>query len=164
MNMLISSKYLTNKSIPILIGGLLFLFFISFSSVSATEFYVDATGGDNLNSGTSTSTAWKTLSKINAGTFNPGDYIYLKRGEIWREQITFPSSGSTSSPIIIDTYGDGNKPVIYGSSLLSGVWTQHSGNIYKISLTTEAKTVLNGTSNLILNDGNYGTLLLNQWD
>ena len=39
-----------------------------------------------------------------------------------------------------------------------------SGTIYKISLTTESLTVLNGTTNLTLNNGNYASLGSNQWD
>jgi len=142
-----------------------FLFLIANArSASAATYYVDATTGLDTDTGLTEDLAWQTISKVNTSSFNHGDNILFKRGEGWREQMSFPSSGISGSPITIGDYGSGVKPTIYGSSLLDGSWTLVGGTIYKISLATEAKTVLNGTSNLILSDGNYATLGSNQWD
>ena len=54
----------------------------------ATAYYVDNTAGNDSNSGTSPSTAWKTVARVNQASFAPGDQILFKRGGIWREQLT----------------------------------------------------------------------------
>jgi hypothetical protein len=56
-------------------------------------YYVDATNGNDANTGLSEATPWKSIAKVNASTFNPGDQILFKREEIWREQLIVPSTG-----------------------------------------------------------------------
>ena len=65
------------------------------SSLYSTTYYVDASNGNDSNSGTSQSTAWKTISKVNSMSFQPGDQILFKRGEQWREKLQIPSSGAS---------------------------------------------------------------------
>ena len=90
-------------------------------SVSAAEYYVDATGGSDGNNGRSHSTAWKTISKINDFAENPGfsdgDVIAFKRGEIWKsdEPIGFDTASinwGTLKGLTIQDYGTGPKPWI----------------------------------------------------
>jgi len=80
-----------------------------------STYYVDATGGSDSNDGLSEANAWKTISKVNSSSFNPGDSILFKRGEVWREQLTIPSSGSSGNPITFGAYGSGDNPLILGS-------------------------------------------------
>ena len=47
-------------------------FLISSAAWSAT-YYVDATNGNDANNGTSELTSWKTIAKVDASRFNPGD-------------------------------------------------------------------------------------------
>jgi hypothetical protein len=82
-------------------------------------YYVDATGGSDSANGTSDSTPWKTIAKVNAATFSAGDSILFKKGETWREQLTVPSSGSAGNPITFGAYGSGEKPVITGANLVT---------------------------------------------
>ncbi|WP_145134446.1 Ig-like domain-containing protein [Paenibacillus sp. Y412MC10] len=81
---------------------------------SGTTYYVDSTGGDDGNNGTSQGSAWKTLDKVNATTFSPGDKILFKAGESWNGRLWPKGSGEEGSPIIIDRYGEGSKPLIAG--------------------------------------------------
>ena len=92
-------------------------FFIT--SLYATDYYVDATSGNDLNNGTNSVSAWKTLAKISSFTFLPGDKILLKTNEVWYEQLLLNSSGANGNPIIVDQYGTGNKPIINGMGMLS---------------------------------------------
>ncbi len=85
---------------------------------SGVDYYVDATAGNDSNSGLTTALPWKTLSKVNAASFTPGDRIHLKRGEVWRETLTVPASGLT-----IDDYGTGDQPEINGALVLKGEWS-----------------------------------------
>lgn len=78
---------------------------------------MDSRGGDDTNAGTSLDAAWKTLEKINATTFQPGDRILLKSSSIFRGQLWPKGSGAESHPISIGMYGGGVKPVINGEGL-----------------------------------------------
>jgi len=66
-------------------------------------------------SGTSLSTAWKTLARVNATVFSPGDRILFKSGSTWTGQLWPKGSGTERQPIMIDKYGGEPKPVINGN-------------------------------------------------
>jgi hypothetical protein len=87
----------------------------------ATTFYVSATGGNDANDGLSSATPWKTISKVNSATFQPGDSILLKSGDLWREQLAPPSSGTSGSVITFGSYSSGAKPVISGADVVNGL-------------------------------------------
>ena len=72
---------------------ILFILLIT-STIHATSYYMDATGGNDNNSGTSTALAWQTLDKIYNQTFLPGDSVLFKKGEIWRGRLIPPNSGN----------------------------------------------------------------------
>lgn len=101
--------------------SLLVLFACSSPSRGAT-YYVDPAGSD-ANAGTSAASAWKTIAKVNASAFNPGDTISFKRGATWRETLKPSAGGSASGPITYTAYGSGASPVISGSDVLAGPWT-----------------------------------------
>ncbi len=98
---------------------------------SATVYYI-APNGNDANNGTSQSTPWKTIDKVNQVTFQmqPGDQFLFQRGGEWRGRIILGSSGTAASPIVLGAYGTGAAPIINGSRIITG-WTVHSGNIYK---------------------------------
>ena len=68
----------------------------------ATNYYIAASGND-ANNGTSTSTPWKTLSKLNSffSSLKAGDNVYLNRGDVFYGSISITKSGSSGSPITI---------------------------------------------------------------
>jgi len=71
------------------------------------DYFLDAAGGNDANDGTSPERAWKNLAKANGTTFEPGDRILLKAGEVWEGQQLWPKgSGAEGRPITIDMYGD----------------------------------------------------------
>ena len=100
-----------------------------------TNYYVDATNGNDSNNGTSPATAWKTISKVNDFSFSPGDSILFKRGEMWRGGIQPNSSGSPSSPITYAAYEEGEKPLFLGSVSLNDAddWTPLGSNLWNTS-------------------------------
>jgi len=109
------------------------LFFLCFSLILvhayATNYYVAANGNDNDN-GTSVSTPFQTIAKINSLTLQAGDQILFRRGDTFRGQLNITQSGTPGNPIIIDAYGTGDAPVISGSALVTG-WTNTNGNIWQ---------------------------------
>ena len=70
-----------------------------------TTYYVDSTIGDDSNSGTSPETPWKSLDKVTATTFLPGDTILLKSGSVWNGEWLWPKgSGTADAPIILSDF------------------------------------------------------------
>ncbi|MBL8001352.1 MAG: right-handed parallel beta-helix repeat-containing protein [Flavobacteriales bacterium] len=105
----------------------------------ATTYYVSPNGND-ANSGTSESQAWRTIARVNQLSFGlqPGDAVLFQKGGTYRGTLVVASSGTTTSPITIGAYGTGAKPVISGSSVVTG-WTVHQGNIWKAPLAGPVK-------------------------
>jgi Right handed beta helix region len=75
-------------------------------------YYIDSTAGDDSAPGTAAETPWKSLEKVNATTFHPGDRILLKSGAVWRGQLWPKGSGLEARPITLGMYGGGVKPRI----------------------------------------------------
>ena len=90
----------------------------------AATYYVDncVTVGSDSNNGTSTSTPWLTVAKVNAGSFSAGDSVLFQKSCTWRETLTVPTSGSSGNQITFGSYGTGALPVISGANALSS-WT-----------------------------------------
>jgi hypothetical protein len=109
---------------------LLSILFFSIQA-SATNYYVSASGNDN-NSGTSPSSPWQTLNRLNSAfsSFRPGDNIYLNRGDVFYGSIKVTQSGSSGSPITVSAYGSGNKPVVTGFTSVNS-WNNLGGNIWE---------------------------------
>ncbi len=99
----------------------LIIFFgvLFFAKISQAATYYVSTSGNDSNSGTSESSPWKTISKVNSSTFQPGDNILFKRGETWREALAVPSNGSAGNPITFGAYGSREKPIINGADLVT---------------------------------------------
>jgi len=91
------------------------LVMISTSSLSATTYYVDALVGDDTNIGTLPESAWQTLSKLNNTKFIPGDSILFKSDNKWTGWFAPQGAGNEGAPIVVDMYGNGNKPILDGS-------------------------------------------------
>src|SRR5450759_220778 len=88
---LYSTSLVLRWMIRLNIGVLLLLFaaspivvpiFFNIARAAGTTYYVDncVTVGNNSNSGTSPSTPWLTVSKVNASTFSAGDTISFEVG------------------------------------------------------------------------------------
>lgn len=83
---------------------------------NATNYYVSITGND-ANSGTSTSTPWRTITKVNSVNFLPGDNLYFKGGEVFNGNIYLSASDGNSPTIIftISSYGGGRATINAGN-------------------------------------------------
>jgi hypothetical protein len=105
----------------------------------AATYYVDATEGSDSNNGTTTSTPFQTLAKLETLALVPGDTILFQRGETWSGQtlVLVNKSGNAYSPIRLGAYGSGAAPVLSGGRPLTGLsWGVHSGNIQSASIDT----------------------------
>ncbi len=84
----------------------------------ATNYYVDATNGNDNNSGLSPIQAWKTINKINNSSFHSGDIIAFKRGDIFGGYTLTFSSQSRFKGVTFTDYGSGNMPIIDGGDTI----------------------------------------------
>ncbi|HYO94031.1 MAG TPA: right-handed parallel beta-helix repeat-containing protein [Polyangiaceae bacterium] len=80
--------------------------------VNGPGYYVDAASGDDSNDGKSPSTAWQSLTKVNATLFQPGDTLCFRAGASWTGKLAPRGSGTSEAPIAIDQFGSGDKPRI----------------------------------------------------
>lgn len=111
---------------------------------TGTDYYLSCSGNDN-NSGSSPSSAWRTLNKLTTIKFslNAGDRILFERGcKYYGNDTDTPDtairvvrSGTTTNPIKFEAYGAGDAPVISGAKNVQN-WTQHQGNIWKANIGT----------------------------
>lgn len=85
-----------------------------------TTYYLDSSAQDG-GDGKTEATAFESLEDINNIQFAPGDKILIKRGSTFIGQLYPKGSGSAEKPIIIDVYGEGDKPLIDGNGLYSAV-------------------------------------------
>lgn len=113
---------------------LILFFFISLTLTGATTYYVKNGGNDALD-GKSIANAWATISKVNSfPSFTYGDSVLFKKGDTWREYISFaPPAGTASGRVVYSYYGTGNKPLFLGSKEENedSDWADQGGNIWK---------------------------------
>lgn len=129
----------------------LYMFILSLLSVAAhaTNYYISPSGSD-ASDGESPATAWQTLAKVNATTFQYGDSLLFETGGTWSGQLSPLGSGTSVSPIIVSMYGTGNKPVINGpgtdNSAGFSLTDQSYWEIYNLEITNTQTT--GGTARL----------------
>ncbi|MCR8643409.1 DNRLRE domain-containing protein [Paenibacillus sp. N1-5-1-14] len=131
---------------------------------AGSNYYVDAASGNDTNSGTSASDAWKSLNKLNSTTFAPGDQILLKAGSVWNGQLWPKGSGTSGNPIVIDQYGTGNKPIINGNGTqypanTSGavmLYNQEYWEINNMEVTNYSTTITSSRSGILVYNNEEG--------
>jgi parallel beta-helix repeat protein len=80
------------------------------------NYYVDDAGGNDGNSGTSESAAWRSLDKATSFTLPPGARLLFRRGGVWSGALKVQESGSGGLPVVIASYGSGPLPIIQGGN------------------------------------------------
>ncbi len=76
------------------------------------NFYIDSQNGNDTYDGLTQQTAWKSHTKVNNVTLQPGDTVFLRKGSQFSGPMVISDSGSKEKPIVITSYGQGNKPRI----------------------------------------------------
>ncbi len=102
------------------------------ANAAATTYYLDAAGGNDNATGTSSTSAWRSLAKVNATTFGPGDRVLLRAGQRWTGQLWPKGSGTEAQPIVIDQYGTGAKPQIDGAGQVADAVRLHNQQYWDI--------------------------------
>jgi hypothetical protein len=121
-------------------------------------YYVSSDGNDT-NDGRSTSTPWKTISKVDAVALSPGDEVLFRSGDTFFGQLDVNNSGSAGAPIRLGSYASGaTKPVVSGAIRLTN-WVPYSGSIYMTQAPQIVKNLwCNGQQMILARYPNTGFL------
>ena len=83
-----------------------------------TTYYLDSSAEDG-GDGKSEDEAFDSLDDINGYQFAAGDRILIKAGSEFQGQLYPKGSGTEDAPVVIDMYGEGEKPLIDGNGRYS---------------------------------------------
>ena len=145
-----------NRTFPILLAFLL----APLAMLHAASYHLDAEGGTDDGDGLTPATAWRSLAKASAFTFQPGDRLLLKAGSSWTGQLHPLGSGSAEHRITLDRHGKGAKPVIHGGGIASGavlLENQERWSIRNLKVTNQGSPAPKKMGILIRNNA-VGTL------
>ncbi len=86
-------------------------------NIFASIYYIDASTGNDANTGLTQKNAWKTFDKANNFPFMAGDRILLKGGITFVGSLKLKSlRGKRVFPVIISSYGSGRAIISSGDS------------------------------------------------
>ena len=80
--------------------------FLPGETYTGQAYYVSSSTGNDGNSGTSPESPWQSVWQVINADLRPGDAVFFKRGDMWRQQLYETVPGVTYS-----AYGQGEKPV-----------------------------------------------------
>ena len=109
---------------------------LTIPSVFAADYYVSTTGSDS-DPGT-LAQPFATIQHA-ADLMGPGDTCYIRGGSYHEAVVMNNVDGASGSPITFASY-NGEQVIIDGTEDISSIssgWIQHSGNIYKTTLTKD---------------------------
>ena len=131
----------------------------TWKSPGGTAYYADAVGGSDAADGRSPKRAWRSLQKMNAGVFGPGDKLLLKAGSRWTEFLAPGGSGSLGQPIVISRYGGGPKPAIdVAGKFLATVYLKNSEywDIGRLDIANRAAKRVPHLAGVQVDEENFG--------
>src|SRR5688572_2441541 len=72
--------------------------------------------GDDAAAGTSELAAWRTIGRVNAVDFNPGDAVLFEGGATFSGTVRFgpEDAGTAAAPVFVGSYGAGGRATIHG--------------------------------------------------
>ena len=82
------------------------------AALLAADYHVDSQTGNDAREGLTPDTAWRTLERVNAATFKPGDRVFFRAGSVWPGQLRVTAQGEPGRPIIFRASGEGPRPRI----------------------------------------------------
>lgn len=139
---------------------LLFSFLMAACSQGPVCYYLDATGGDDNNSGLSSDKAWKSLEKLREVKLQPGNKVLLKRGEVFNGELEISAHGTPENRIYVDAYGEAEpKPCIVGyenSMYAARIYNSDYVTLQNLEIVNTGKQPVPYRSGLKIESMNYG--------
>jgi hypothetical protein len=95
---------------------------------AATAYYLRATG-DDAAAGTSRSTAWRSLERVNAVDLQPGDRVLLEGGATFAGKLVIgpEDAGTRALPVTVRSFGPGRATIDAGTG--GGIVVYDAGGI-----------------------------------
>ncbi len=133
--------------------------------VACTEqprtYYLSSANGDDRNNGLSERSPWKSLNKVNAFVFGPGDRLFIQAGTAYQGRLSPKGSGSMEAPVLVDMYDTGEKPVIAAEGKFSEALlleNQEYWELNNLQLTNQGPTREELRYGVRLRSWNFGTM------
>ncbi len=98
------------KLLSVILAVIITLSITPFVFAAGTTYFIDSISGNNENTGLSEASAWKTADNIDSLSLESGDKILFKAGGDYDCAIVLTCSGTQDNPIVISSYGEGEKP------------------------------------------------------
>jgi hypothetical protein len=125
---------------PMVLLGVCLAWFVAtlvlgdFAYAHNTTYYVDAAGGNDLNSGTSMTSPWRTINRANALNLEPGDRLLFRGGQTFNGNLLLVAedAGTVANPVKVGSYGTGRARISAGTG--TGVSVYNAGGIEVSSL------------------------------
>lgn len=119
---------------------------------ASVMFYADDTLGNDGNAGTSETSPWQTVNKVQTTLIGDCSDITVKfkRNETWGAIYTVAGYGTDGHPFLHTYYGSGNKPAIDGTGLTACV---HA--VSKNYVTLDSLELKNADTGLVASGCNY---------
>lgn len=120
---------------------------------AATAYYLSPSGRDTA-SGTSPTSAWKTLTRASTHNYEPGDSVLLEGGATFSGELWFdPGEGGTASaPIGIGSYGGGRATINGGGGTAINIYDAGGFEISNLSLVGSGSGSSTGNGVQLFND------------
>ncbi|WP_109830523.1 right-handed parallel beta-helix repeat-containing protein [Reichenbachiella versicolor] len=93
--------------------GVALMFILATSPAIATNYYISSSIGKDSNQGT-IAAPFKSLNKISSTVLYPGDTVLFKSGDTFKGHYKINGSGKEGKPVVITSYGKGEKPILSG--------------------------------------------------
>lgn len=96
------------------------MLFCFVQSYAQKTYYFSSSAGSDSNVGSEAS-PFQTISKLNSLVLVAGDTILFKKGDTFLGQIIVSYSGTDGFPIVYDSYGTGDLPILSASNGNNGI-------------------------------------------
>ena len=85
----------------------------SAAEISKNYYYFDSVNGDDNNSGTDINSPIRTLAGLKELDVKPGTHFLFRCGGEYEVATSLTCSGTKKNPVVISSYGKGEKPLLY---------------------------------------------------
>lgn len=124
------------------------------------NYYFDPLSGSDSASGTSSNSAFRSLTRISHLKLLPGDSILLRSGAVFHEFMYISCKGDSGKPIVIGKYGGWERPHIKGDATqLQAVHIYNCEHIVirDLEISNRCDTPVINLNGLLVQVRDYGT-------
>ncbi|TGD82437.1 right-handed parallel beta-helix repeat-containing protein [Hymenobacter wooponensis] len=115
--------------------------FLSLSlTANATTYFISPSGND-ANSGTAVSSAWRTIDKVNLTLLQPGDKVLFEAEQTFYGALDSRSSGKADQPIVFSTYGKGYATINSGDDCGFVAYNTDAIEIRRLKFVGDARNI-----------------------